>query len=208
MDFVVVLFEAQLHRRLHAVGQQLFGRDESSFYMYDEFVPRDDFGFTVARSGHFQAAPPSQRTIAEVLRRHSNSTIYWNIAELQCHAISKAKFLGSHYGDEEKSFQAIAKYLYMLGKMNPGSEVDLLTGDDSKFKYCFFALSASIRAFRACRPVIVIDATHLNEKYKGVMFVASTKDGNEQIVPLAFGIGDKEKDESWTWFLEHVRKSF
>ncbi|KAL6537785.1 hypothetical protein OROMI_025428 [Orobanche minor] len=29
-----------------------------------------------------------------------------------------------------------------------------------------------------------------------------TKDGNEQIVPLAFGIWYKENDLSWTWFLQ------
>lgn len=95
----------------------------------------------------------------------------------------------------------------MLEQMNPGSVVDLQTSDDSSFEYCFFCLAASIRAFSACRPIIVIDATHLKGKFRGVMFVASTKDGNEQIVPLAFGIGDKEKDTSWTWFLQKVRNS-
>lgn len=95
----------------------------------------------------------------------------------------------------------------MLEKSNPGSVVDLQTCDGA-FQYCYFSLDACARAFRACRPVIVIDATHLKGKYKGVMFVASTKDANEQIVPLAFGIGDKENDSSWRWFLEHVRQSF
>lgn len=95
----------------------------------------------------------------------------------------------------------------MLEKLNPGSIVDIQTCDGS-FQYCYFSLNASARAFRACRPVIVIDATHLKGKYKGVMFVASTKDSNEQIVPLAFGVGDKENDSSWSWFLLHVRQSF
>ncbi|KAL6502310.1 hypothetical protein OROHE_024588 [Orobanche hederae] len=40
------------------------------------------------------------------------------------------------------------------------------------------------------------------------MFIAATKDGNEQIVSLAFGIGDKENDLSWTWFLQQVRRTF
>lgn len=56
--------------------------------------------------------------------------------------------------------------------------------------------------------MIIIDAAHLKGKYKGVMFVASTKDSNEQIVPMAFGIGDKENHSSWSWFLLHVRQSF
>lgn len=105
-------------------------------------------------------------------------------------------------------FQILPKYLYMLERLNPGSVVDLKTSDDCSFEYCYFSLDACIRAFRACRPVIVIDATHLKGEYKGVLFVASTKDANEQIVPLAFGVGDKENDSSWTWFLKHVRQTF
>lgn len=77
----------------------------------------------------------------------------------------------------------------------------------SIFIYLFFPLEAAVRAFRTYRPVIVTDATHLKGTYRGVLLVASTKDVNEQIVPLAFGIGDKENDSSWIWFLDHVRKS-
>lgn len=69
-------------------------------------------------------------------------------------------------------------------------------------------MDACVKAFSCARPVIVVDGTHLKGKYKGVMFVAATKDGNEQIVPLAFGIGDKENDLSWTWFLRQLRKTF
>ena len=56
-----------------------------------------------------------------------------------------------------------------------------------------------------CRPIIVIDGTYLKGMYKGVMFVATTMDGNEQIFPLAFGFGDGENDQSWSWFLIELR---
>ncbi|XP_057785422.1 uncharacterized protein LOC131002948 [Salvia miltiorrhiza] len=58
------------------------------------------------------------------------------------------------------------------------------------------------------RPVVVIDATYLKRKYKGVMFVAVTKDGNEQVFPLAVGLGDKENDSSWLWFLTRLKRAF
>ncbi|XP_021813085.1 uncharacterized protein LOC110756023 [Prunus avium] len=50
------------------------------------------------------------------------------------------------------------------------------------------------------RPVIAVDATHLKCKYKGVLFVATAFDGNRNIYPLAFGIGDLETDAAWEWF--------
>ena len=42
-------------------------------------------------------------------------------------------------------------------------------------------------------------------KFRGVLFVAAAKDGNEQIYPIAFEVGDKENDRSWSWFLTELR---
>ncbi|KAL6584380.1 hypothetical protein OROMI_003669 [Orobanche minor] len=106
------------------------------------------------------------------------------------------------YGDSIKSFRKLPSYFYMLEQSNPGSVVDLQTDEVGAFDYCFMSLAASIRDFKACRPVIVVDGTHLKGKYNGIMFVAAIKDANEQIFPLAFGFGAKECDESWIWFLE------
>ncbi|KAL6557546.1 hypothetical protein OROMI_017896 [Orobanche minor] len=112
------------------------------------------------------------------------------------------------YGDSSESFRRLPSYFYMLEQSNPGSVVDLQTDEAGAFEYCFMSLAASIRGFKACRPVIVVDGTHLKGKYNGIMFVAATKDANEQIFPLAFGFGAKECDESWIWFLEQYRRTF
>ncbi|KAL6558672.1 hypothetical protein OROMI_019022 [Orobanche minor] len=96
------------------------------------------------------------------------------------------------YGDSSESFRKLPSYFYMLEQSNPGSVVDLQTDEAGAFEYCFMSLVAYIRGFKACRPVIVVDGTHLKGKYNGIMFVAATKDANEQIFPLAFGFGAKE----------------
>ena len=36
---------------------------------------------------------------------------------------------------------------------------------------------------------------HFKGKFQGVMFVATTKDANEQIYPFAFAFGDEENDQ-------------
>ncbi|KAL6518132.1 hypothetical protein OROMI_033833 [Orobanche minor] len=96
------------------------------------------------------------------------------------------------YGDSSESLQKLPSYFYMLEQSNLGSVVDLQTDEAEAFEYCFMSLAASIRGFKACRPVIVVDGTHLKGKYNGIMFAAATKDANEQIFPLAFGFGAKE----------------
>ncbi|KAK3184737.1 hypothetical protein Dsin_032023 [Dipteronia sinensis] len=59
---------------------------------------------------------------------------------------------------------------------------------------------------RKAWPVIAIDDTYLKGRFHGILFVAVCSFGNEQVYPLAFGIGHKENKKSWTWFLRCVRK--
>ncbi|XP_060216270.1 uncharacterized protein LOC132643753 [Lycium barbarum] len=79
---------------------------------------------------------------------------------------------------------------------------------DNKFKYAFFAYGASIEGWKHCIPVMMVDATFLKSKYRGVLMIAVAKDGNNSIFPLAFGIADSENNESYRWFFRHVKKVF
>ncbi|KAK2662345.1 hypothetical protein Ddye_000919 [Dipteronia dyeriana] len=46
------------------------------------------------------------------------------------------------------------------------------------------------------RPAIAIEATFFKGPYAEVLFVAVCMDGNDQIFPLAFGVGDSETNEA------------
>ncbi|KAK2658496.1 hypothetical protein Ddye_005029 [Dipteronia dyeriana] len=59
---------------------------------------------------------------------------------------------------------------------------------------CIEGFKTVIRLF------IVVDATHLKSKTRGVLLVAMCKDGNEMIY-LAFGFANFKCSKSWTWFL-------
>ncbi|KAK0594137.1 hypothetical protein LWI29_013725 [Acer saccharum] len=49
-------------------------------------------------------------------------------------------------------------------------------------------------------------ATHLTGSVKGVLLIASAKDGDSKIYPLAFGFAASECKGSWTWFLSELKK--
>ena len=67
------------------------------------------------------------------------------------------------------------------------------------------AFGAGISGFHtSIRLVIVVDGTFLKSKYLGTLFVAVSKDGNNQIYPLAFGIGDSENNAYWEWFFYKI----
>ena len=85
----------------------------------------------------------------------------------------------------------------MLKKENPSTITKLLMDEKNRFEYAFMSLDPSITSFKkCCRPLIVIDGTHLKGKFHGVLFVAAANDGNEQIYPIAFGVGNKKNDRS------------
>ncbi|KAH6787567.1 hypothetical protein C2S52_007119 [Perilla frutescens var. hirtella] len=76
---------------------------------------------------------------------------------------------------------------------NPGTLYEFQTNTVHELKYTFLAPGPCISVFHAgARPVVVIDGTHLKGKNKGILFVAVTKDDNEQIEDLLI-VSDQHK---------------
>lgn len=44
-------------------------------------------------------------------------------------------------------------------------------------------------------------------EYPSVLFVIVTQDGDHRLFPIAFGIGEIEEYESWTWFLSLLHEA-
>ncbi|XP_049410738.1 uncharacterized protein LOC125873967 [Solanum stenotomum] len=76
---------------------------------------------------------------------------------------------------------------YMMNITYPGSHIRLKKTDKNEFLYLFVALNNCIQDFNRCRPVIVVDGSHLRGSYNGTFVAASTMDGavsdrNESII--------------------------
>ncbi|GJT85169.1 phospholipase-like protein [Tanacetum coccineum] len=64
-----------------------------------------------------------------------------------------------------------------------------------------------IRKFMHClRPLLIIDAAQLKGQYKGTNLVAVGMDGNNQIVPIAFGICKGETGPCWSWWMSVLKE--
>ncbi|XP_038717254.1 uncharacterized protein LOC120010540 [Tripterygium wilfordii] len=114
--------------------------------------------------------------------------------------------LDSLRGSPEESFAYLPHYCAVLEINNHGTITHIESDDENRFKYFFMAIGASLRGFQSSmRLVIVVDGTHLKGKYLGTLFVATALDENEQIYPVAFGIGDYENNASWQWFFKKLR---
>ncbi|KAK9064097.1 hypothetical protein SSX86_017969 [Deinandra increscens subsp. villosa] len=111
-------------------------------------------------------------------------------------------------GSPAESFAKLPFYFYNLEKLNPGTVTDIWLDEESRFEMCYVALGAAIRSFtQQLRPIIIIDGAHLKGQFKGTMFIAVGMDGNNQILPIAYGFGKSESGECWTWFLSKMSES-
>ncbi|XP_047269181.1 uncharacterized protein LOC107857343 [Capsicum annuum] len=88
---------------------------------------------------------------------------------------SREKALISLRGTTYASYNRLPGYLYMMKKTYPG--------------------------FDSCRPIVVIDGSHLRVTYNGT-FVSA-----RHIFSLAYGILDSENYVTWSWFFEQLKEA-
>ncbi|XP_019266233.1 PREDICTED: uncharacterized protein LOC109243712 [Nicotiana attenuata] len=110
-------------------------------------------------------------------------------------------------GTPEENYQILPSYLHIMVRRNPGTYTSIKRDEQNRFAYMFFAPAASITGWSYCRPVIAVDATFLKSKYRGVLFVVVSKDANNQIFPLSFGVADSENNEAYILFFGEMRKA-
>ncbi|XP_038904533.1 uncharacterized protein LOC120090912 [Benincasa hispida] len=108
-------------------------------------------------------------------------------------------------GTPEESYIVLHAYGEVLNMENSGTRFEIELENDVHFKYMFMVLGPCIRGFSSCRPVIIVDGSHLKGKYKGTMLVGISMDSNNQVYPLAYAIVNNETDRAWKWFMSNLK---
>ncbi|XP_057543884.1 uncharacterized protein LOC130823277 [Amaranthus tricolor] len=109
------------------------------------------------------------------------------------------------FGDWDKSFEELLRYLQALMQSNGGTVVHwevqpAMHPTRVIFHRIFWAFGPSIKGFPYCCSLISIDRIHLYGKYKGTLMIAMEIDANSQLFPLAFAIVEGESNNTWSWF--------
>ncbi|XP_074266433.1 uncharacterized protein LOC141589705 [Silene latifolia] len=122
----------------------------------------------------------------------------------------KQRVIEEIFGDWDKSYELLPRFMHGLKESNPGTIVQFYTTPTTNpnvqtFKRVFWAFKPCIDGFEHCRPVLSIDGTHLYGKFKGTILTAMSIDANNQIFPVAFVIVEAENTDSWPWFMSCIR---
>ncbi|XP_070020509.1 uncharacterized protein [Nicotiana sylvestris] len=121
---------------------------------------------------------------------------------------AKEKAMNFLRGEPADSYKKLPGYLYTMDKTYPGSHIRMEKLSKNEFMYVYISLYAFIRGFDHCRPIVVVDGSHLKSYYTGTFVSASTLDGAGHILPLAYGVIDSENDAAWTWFFEQFKIAY
>ncbi|WVZ13168.1 hypothetical protein V8G54_017698 [Vigna mungo] len=108
-------------------------------------------------------------------------------------------------GSFKEQYKRLYNYAHELLDKNPSSTVKLKVedvGGEVVFKRFYVCLKACKDSFKSCRPIIGLDGAFLKGKYGGELLTAVGRDGNEQMLPIAYCVVEVENKESWRWFLE------
>ena len=89
---------------------------------------------------------------------------------------AREKALVSLRGTVAAFYSKLPTYLYMMNITYPSSYICQKKIDKNEFLYVLIALNSFIQDFEHCRPVIVVDGSHLRGPYNGTFVAASTTD--------------------------------
>ncbi|XP_066162283.1 uncharacterized protein [Oryza sativa Japonica Group] len=120
------------------------------------------------------------------------------------------------YGESGEAYVRLPTLLQAIKQRNPSMVYHIDTHPDRVvnvdgvtkkiFMRAFWCFGPSIEAFKHCRPVLAIDATFLTGKYGGALMTALSAGAEDQLVPLAFALVEKENSRDWCWFIDLVRR--
>ena len=117
-------------------------------------------------------------------RKHTPSDIIDDIREMYGVKISYQKAWHAKKcafelirGKPADGYRNIPRYIYMLETVYPNSYIRMHKSEYNEYMYLFISLRPMMRGFELCRPVVVVDASHLSGAYRGTFVSASTLDG-------------------------------
>nr|XP_009789890.1 PREDICTED: uncharacterized protein LOC104237433 [Nicotiana sylvestris] len=121
---------------------------------------------------------------------------------------AKEKAMNFLRGELADSYNKLRGYLYTMDITYPGSHIRMVKSPQNEFKYVYISLYVFIKGFNQCRPIVIVDESHLKSYYNGTFVLANTLDGAGHILPLAYGVIDSENGAAWTRFFEQFKKAY
>ncbi|XP_057775820.1 uncharacterized protein LOC130994774 [Salvia miltiorrhiza] len=127
--------------------------------------------------------------------------------EPKANRLYKAKSLALETlrGSVTAHYAKLRSYLAEMMTSDPEGKFELLCSEGAIFRGLYIGFSSLVKGFKAgCRPIIGLDGCFLKTHLGGILLCAVSKDGNNQMYPLAWAVVEVENEENWKWFIERL----
>ncbi|XP_038707242.1 uncharacterized protein LOC120002548 [Tripterygium wilfordii] len=125
--------------------------------------------------------------------------------------IARKKAMDVVQGSHKEQFRRLHDFCGEVLRSNPGSSCGVsatLQPVESPsrsliamFDNIYICLEVCKKSFASCKPIIGVDGCFLKGVYGGQLLTAVGRDPNDQMLPIAFAVVDKETRATWRWFL-------
>ncbi|XP_012831566.1 PREDICTED: uncharacterized protein LOC105952548 [Erythranthe guttata] len=122
---------------------------------------------------------------------------------------AKRKATEMNTGSSVEQYGLVWRYAEDIRRCSPNTTIRIKTRDDGgklKFKRIYLCWGALKQGFlEGCRPIIFLDGCHLKSYYGGIILSVVGIDANNGIYPFAYAVVEKEKRDSWVWFMDLLK---
>jgi hypothetical protein len=115
---------------------------------------------------------------------------------------------GGSIEQEREDFRHLPAYIEILKKRDPDGDFFLsIDHDTSRFHRIFICPSSSRRIFQQGPKIFACDGTFTKNKFRQTLLFATTRDGNNEVVLLAWALVESENESAWRFFFSHLLRS-
>ncbi|XP_056691513.1 uncharacterized protein [Spinacia oleracea] len=112
------------------------------------------------------------------------------------------------HGSMKEHYTKVGRYLEALKQLNPNTYFKLETDPKTNsptFQRLFCCFDGVKQGWVGCRKVLCVDGCFLKTFLGGMLLSAVGRDANEQMYPLAWAVVEGENNDSWQWFVSHLK---
>ncbi|KAL2893341.1 hypothetical protein RDABS01_009250 [Bienertia sinuspersici] len=116
------------------------------------------------------------------------------------------------HGGHDVSYSYLPNYCEVIRALNLGSIANCAWNQSNHpkrplaFSSIFICFKGALDGlFAGCRSLIGVDGAHLKGNYGGVILSVVAMDENNEIFPFTWAIVSTKDEESWTFFIHHLR---